>query len=120
SVSVLCYHYRATVSAPIPLHVPLRSFLAVIFFFSSRRRHTRCYRDWSSDVCSSDFHADFDRRTGYSCRVATRDEHAAVPQQRRQIGRASCRERAEISVGAGTGNESKSAAVASRVQWYTE
>src|SRR5207245_4002209 len=21
---------------------------------SSRRRHTRCYRDWSSDVCSSD------------------------------------------------------------------
>src|SRR5207245_3766436 len=26
----------------------------VLFFFSSRRRHTRCYRDWSSDVCSSD------------------------------------------------------------------
>src|SRR5207245_6370455 len=26
----------------------------VCFFFSSRRRHTRCYRDWSSDVCSSD------------------------------------------------------------------
>src|SRR5207245_5530653 len=24
------------------------------FFLSSRRRHTRCYRDWSSDVCSSD------------------------------------------------------------------
>src|SRR5207245_6020538 len=24
------------------------------FFFSSRRRHTRCYRDWNSDVCSSD------------------------------------------------------------------
>src|SRR5207245_3704509 len=24
------------------------------FFCSSRRRHTRCYRDWSSDVCSSD------------------------------------------------------------------
>src|SRR5215472_14684825 len=24
------------------------------FFFSSRRRHTRCLRDWSSDVCSSD------------------------------------------------------------------
>src|SRR5207245_5085029 len=28
--------------------------LDVVFFFSSRRRHTRCYRDWSSDVCSSD------------------------------------------------------------------
>src|SRR5690606_40115935 len=25
-----------------------------IFFFSSRRRHTRFSRDWSSDVCSSD------------------------------------------------------------------
>src|SRR6266550_5264651 len=28
--------------------------MVVIFFFSSRRRHTRCSRDWSSDVCSSD------------------------------------------------------------------
>src|SRR5687768_18297733 len=27
---------------------------SLIFFFSSRRRHTRCSRDWSSDVCSSD------------------------------------------------------------------
>src|SRR5204863_4591411 len=25
-----------------------------LFFFSSRRRHTRSLRDWSSDVCSSD------------------------------------------------------------------
>src|SRR5204863_5822308 len=25
-----------------------------VFFFSSRRRHTRSLRDWSSDVCSSD------------------------------------------------------------------
>src|SRR5699024_11922758 len=28
--------------------------LYVVFFFSSRRRHTRSKRDWSSDVCSSD------------------------------------------------------------------
>src|SRR5256884_1950398 len=28
--------------------------LCSVFFFSSRRRHTRCSRDWSSDVCSSD------------------------------------------------------------------
>src|SRR2546429_4764487 len=28
------------------------------FFFSSRRRHTRCSRDWSSDVCSSDLGVD--------------------------------------------------------------
>src|SRR6266542_1267198 len=27
---------------------------AVRFFFSRRRRPTKCYRDWSSDVCSSD------------------------------------------------------------------
>src|SRR6266498_1892742 len=32
------------------------------FFFSSRRRHTRCGRDWSSDVCSSDL-ADEGTRT---------------------------------------------------------
>src|SRR5437899_5049063 len=36
-------------SAPPPLYsVPTP------FFFSSRRRHTRCLSDWSSDVCSSD------------------------------------------------------------------
>src|SRR5438093_2849128 len=26
----------------------------ILFFFSSRRRHTRLVSDWSSDVCSSD------------------------------------------------------------------
>src|SRR3712207_5230327 len=31
-------------------------YLMVFFFFSSRRRHTRYWRDWSSDVCSSDLH----------------------------------------------------------------
>src|SRR5699024_11862218 len=29
-------------------------FISIPFFFSSRRRHTRSKRDWSSDVCSSD------------------------------------------------------------------
>src|SRR5215217_317961 len=28
--------------------------IIIFFFFSSRRRHTRYWRDWSSDVCSSD------------------------------------------------------------------
>src|SRR5690554_7751892 len=32
----------------------LKYSLFSFFFFSSRRRHTRCGRDWSSDVCSSD------------------------------------------------------------------
>src|SRR5205814_8037916 len=31
--------------------------ILTIFFFSSRRRHTRCLSDWSSDVCSSDLFA---------------------------------------------------------------
>src|SRR6478672_3296899 len=34
------------------------------FFFSSRRRHTRSDRDWSSDVCSSDLLADGRAYTG--------------------------------------------------------
>ena len=28
--------------------------VVIVFFFSSRRRHTRLQGDWSSDVCSSD------------------------------------------------------------------
>src|SRR5438067_4992604 len=32
----------------------VRAGMLCIFFFSSRRRHTRSKRDWSSDVCSSD------------------------------------------------------------------
>ena len=32
--------------------------LVCVFFFSSRRRHTRLVSDWSSDVCSSDLIGD--------------------------------------------------------------
>src|SRR5690606_34203534 len=45
-----------------------------LFFFSSRRRHTRFSRDWNSDVCSSDLAA------GTDCAVAVGgqlDAHAA-------------------------------------------
>src|SRR5438046_6161064 len=42
----------------LTLALALLRALAVVphafFFFSSRRRHTRLVRDWSSDVCSSD------------------------------------------------------------------
>src|SRR5699024_1239386 len=38
--------------------------VAVVFFFSSRRRHTRSKRDWSSDVCSSDLVEGLVRRSG--------------------------------------------------------
>src|SRR2546428_851903 len=41
---------RATSIATIPMPTPITQ----VFFFSSRRRHTRSDRDWSSDVCSSD------------------------------------------------------------------
>src|SRR5690606_40958720 len=43
-----------------PTRTQLPAFLlcSVFFFFSSRRRHTRFSRDWSSDVCSSDLSID--------------------------------------------------------------
>src|SRR5699024_11325832 len=42
-------------------------------FFSSRRRHTRSKRDWSSDVCSSDLNRAFYSRTTSSalCQLCT-------------------------------------------------
>src|SRR5438067_9814573 len=54
-----------------------------VFFFSSRRRHTRSKRDWSSDVCSSDLEA-YQRRSrngssqrNISCREGTRTSCSA-------------------------------------------
>src|SRR5690606_40559757 len=44
----------------LPLFI--RSFCISFFFFSSRRRHTRFSRDWSSDVCSSDLSNTVNRR----------------------------------------------------------
>src|SRR5690606_39872181 len=37
---------------------------SLLFFFSSRRRHTRFSRDWSSDVCSSDLNMIKDSQPG--------------------------------------------------------
>src|SRR3712207_917914 len=39
------------------LRIRILNFIHLFFFFSSRRRHTRYWRDWSSDVCSSDLGA---------------------------------------------------------------
>src|SRR5690349_23647455 len=69
------------------------AFLA--FFFSSRRRHTRSLRDWSSDVCSSDLpHA--------VCCCCTRpagtQRSGTAADTVAQIGRAACRERGEVPV----------------------
>src|SRR5437867_3050152 len=41
-------HYAVVNAVPV--------LILACFFFSSRRRHTRSYGDWSSDVCSSDLH----------------------------------------------------------------
>src|SRR5690606_41191198 len=93
------------------------------FFFSSRRRHTRFSRDWSSDVCSSDLEAAANRdrpseiqpflRKHFEqiamAKVATSalmaqemgylpPEAVIVMNDARQIGRASCREREEVGV----------------------
>src|SRR5439155_16726859 len=95
--------------------------LLSIFFFSSRRRHTRWPRDWSSDVCSSDL------SPGECMNVQEvlsqywlEDTNASRPEvgwdswrrphretlpmavacvkARSEIGRASCRKRVQISV----------------------
>src|SRR5206468_5396878 len=90
------------------------------FFFSSRRRHTRSDRDWSSDVCSSDLPSKassgdlttyLQDSTGMRVRVmADATSGIAKPdlakgrsyrltgvvgQRASQIGRASCRGRVE-------------------------
>src|SRR5258707_9926157 len=55
-----------------------------MFFFASRRRHTRYWRDWSSDVCSSDL-SQRDQETLALVRV--RQEHEGHPQTGRQAFR---------------------------------
>src|SRR5436853_2543367 len=90
-------------------------FFFIFFFFSSRRRHTRCLSDWSSDVCSSDLvsitlmslvglrdmsviETPPKDRMAIQTVVAPFDEkliRSAVEHEleRGEIGRASCRER---------------------------
>src|SRR5437764_3596803 len=67
----------------------------VLFFFSSRRRHTRYIGDWSSDVCSSDL---FPARSSLCRRAARARSPRSRPRSRPKIGRASCRERVSLQV----------------------
>src|SRR2546421_2906661 len=99
----------------------------LMFFISSRRRHTISDRDWSSDVCSSDLEyrksleldadlleAPLERRVALEVLAVLVERRRAdrlelAPREGRledrgrvdralEIGRASCRERVEISV----------------------
>src|SRR5690606_40388232 len=97
----------------------------VMFFFSSRRRHTRFSRDWSSDVCSSDLQrpargpagredAQADRRRRAAGRRLSglylwRNRAGASPnvlenmrEKALEIGRAACRERGKTCAAVGT------------------
>src|SRR5699024_12230669 len=90
-------------------------FRRVLFFFSSRRRHTRSKRDWSSDVCSSDLLSLFKNRSrshsagggiasqsgdyGRIRHNLIRHIHCLRRIPLIKIGRASCRERVQISDG---------------------
>src|SRR5699024_12150632 len=90
-----------------------------VFFFSSRRRHTRSKRDWSSDVCSSDLEdvnqalhralkevvpgdilvvsgGGFSERALMGELIAQRAQNAGIIGMIIEIGRASCRERVEV------------------------
>src|SRR5690606_41159441 len=55
------------------------------FFFSSRRRHTRFSRDWSSDVCSSDLMAPRDFAKGIEVNKSIRIRIAGMPAGDRDI-----------------------------------
>src|SRR5258707_10029481 len=74
------------------------------FFFSSRRRHTRYWRDWSSDVCSSDLSPVGSQQHPTGETPVLRADANRSRRSRDgasgllKIGRASCRERMKISV----------------------
>src|SRR2546429_766125 len=52
---------------------------SMVFFFSSRRRHTRCSRDWSSDVCSSDLaDGSYNEREQRSDGTTVEDRYSAL------------------------------------------
>src|SRR5438093_6465566 len=79
------------------------TYSSFVFFFSSRRRHTRLVSDWSSDVCSSDLPRDcglaawsraFVEVTtgsvpGFKCRCRRRPLHRS---EERRVGK-ECRSR---------------------------
>src|SRR5207247_6940037 len=108
-----------------------------VFFFSSRRRHTRSTHDWSSDVCSSDLDDTLEswpiatwwlvitspsaetnppdppslKRTAARCTCSIHSGEGVKPYFSRrawsEIGRASCRERGVVEAVASGGVEAQ-------------
>src|SRR5437899_7753528 len=70
-----------------------RAWAATSFFFSSRRRHTRCLSDWSSDVCSSDL-----PRRGGGRGTTARGDRARVRHRRHAAAARSGRLRQSLPV----------------------
>src|SRR5690554_8031635 len=59
----------------------------LFFFFSSRRRHTRCGRDWSSDVCSSDLAATPPISSATSMAIGEVTDLGARRSEERRVGK---------------------------------
>src|SRR5690606_40084824 len=77
----------------VRLAVPESNKTSDVFFFTSRRRHTRFSRDWSSDVCSSDLsrHRSPDRAIVPPCSsrfaIAASIPPSAVRSEERRVGK---------------------------------
>src|SRR5256885_8464478 len=74
-------------------------YIVDVFFFSSRRRHTRLQGDWSSDVCSSDLSRTFlssgARTFGFMAQACEIEQLAVEQVRRAHVG-----ERAHYRLGA--------------------
>src|SRR2546428_12222331 len=80
------------------MRIEIRTRAVRLFFFSSRRRHTRSDRDWSSDVCSSDLDPVREVRARRPHLLAVDDEVVALIDGARPEAR-------QIGAGAGRSEE---------------
>src|SRR5690348_17675576 len=76
-----------------------------LFFFSSRRRHTRWTGDWSSDVCSSDLRRY--RRAGRRVGDQRADRLSRIGRERRDVD-----ERGDLGMGAGLSDDDSAVGMA--------
>src|SRR5207344_1481402 len=82
--------------AAVGVFASAMSTMNLLFFLSSRRRHTRCGRDWSSDVCSSDLPTGAAATTASRCKAmptaATTASRCRARSEERRVGK-ECRSR---------------------------